>query len=195
MDSVPKNSGKTTGDGAYCPLQGSTFIFLFFILQKEYSVHGISLPSMLSSGIEEEEEVLFICSLPSTFPHQLFPPLYWENSVPASHYIYTTVLKFPWSWLLLSATLGRELRTRIGATDECCKQGQPASVPVTCVTPGFRIAMHHHHYMMKLLTINDCVTTALVEHFDLWAEFCFYFFIIFYLDWVLDHSFSLLKHL
>lgn len=32
--------------------------------------------------------VCLIFFLLSTFPHQLLPPLAWENTAPASHYIY-----------------------------------------------------------------------------------------------------------
>lgn len=97
--------------------------------------------------------------------------------------------------LCWNADLGRELRRRIGTTDQWCKLGQPASLPAICITPGFRTAIHHCHYKLNLLSIND-----FVYHHGLGWSFwpvgrvLLVFLSSFTLVEFLDDNFSLLKH-
>lgn len=181
-----------------------------FIVQKEYSVHGgqtVSLPSTQVSVIRVRRVLVYL-----TVSFHPFSPvkcsLFYSEKIEALPLI-TFIWQFQSSHspdcfsldkkvhqaLCWNTDLGTELKTRIGATDQCCKQGQPASVPAIFITPGFRTAMHHCHYKLNLLTIND-----FVYHYCLGWSFwpvgrvLLVFLSSFTLVEFLNHSFSLLKH-
>lgn len=207
MDSISENSGRTTRNGVYCPIQGSPIIFHF--PERVFCTWRPNCVSTFYSGLcnQRVRRVLVYLTVsfhplsPSIVPSFIlrkFSPclslhLYDNSKVPIVLTASLSTRKF--IKLFAEMLVGRELRTRISATDQWCKQGQPASVPAMCITPGFRTAIHHCHYKLNLLSINDFV----YHHCFGWSFWpvgwvLLVFLSSFTLVEFLDHSFSLLKH-
>lgn len=187
MDSISENSGRTTRNGVYCSVQDP---LLSFTLQKDctWRPHCVSI---FYSGLCNQRVRRVLVYLTVSF-HPLSPSsvpsfIPWIFSPCLSLHLYDNS-EVP---IVLTASLWTRKFIKLFAEMQILGENwEQESVPlisgVNRVSPLLCLLFVLHQAVGQpcIIAITSWIyyqsmtlfiTTALVDHFDLWAEFCLYF--------------------